>query len=117
MLTQELANHFAQAWLDAWNSHDINKIISHYADGVVLISPIAGKLLGNPEVTGKKAVKSYFIKGLAAYPDLKFDLQEVLFGQQSIVLFYINQNGVKAGEFMQLDNEGRVIRMYAHYSD
>ena len=117
MITKETAVQFAREWEASWNSHDIERIISHYADGIVLVSPIAGKLLGTPEVKGIEAVKSYFMKGLQAYPDLKFEIIDVLYGEESVVLYYINQNGIKAGEFMQIDGEGKVSRMYAHYGE
>lgn len=117
MITKELANKFADNWEQSWNYHDINKIMSHYANDVVLTSPIAGKLLGNPEVKGAAAVKGYFLKGLQAYPDLKFKVLDVLHGEKSIVLYYVNQNGIKVGEFMELDSQFKVIRMYAHYSE
>ena len=111
------AKQFAEKWEKSWNSHDINEIMDHYANDVIVISTIAEKLLGNPEVKGFEAVKSYFMKGLQAYPDLKFEVIDVLSGEESIVLYYINQNGIKAGEFMQIDSEGKISRMYAHYSE
>ena len=47
--------------------------MSHYAPEVVLTSPTAAKLLGDPSATvvGKEAVRSYFARGLEAYPNLK----------------------------------------------
>jgi len=117
MIGKEIAREFADEWEKSWNSHDINRIMSHYADDIVLVSPIAGRLLGHPEVKGIESVRSYFMKGLQAYPDLKFKILDVLQGEESIVLYYINQNGVKAGEYMQLGSDGKVSRMYAHYSE
>ncbi len=117
MITQKKANEFAQQWIKAWNSHDIDKIIAHYAKDVILVSPIAGKLLGDPEVRGLEAVKRYFLKGLEAYPNLNFKLQEVFPGEQSIVLLYLNQKGERASEFMLLDLDNKVVRMYAHYCE
>ncbi len=111
------AKQFAAKWEESWNSHDINKIMGHYASDVMIISPVAGKLLGNPEVKGFEAVKSYFIKGLQAYPDLKFKVLEVLYGEKSIVLYYVNQNGVKAGEFMQFGTDDKIVSMHAHYNE
>jgi predicted ester cyclase len=111
------AKQFSEKWEKSWNSHDINEIMEHYSSDVIIISPIAGKLLGNPEVKGFEAVKSYFMKGLQAYPDLKFEVIDVLLGEGSIVLYYINQNSIKAGEFMQIDSNGKISRMYAHYSE
>ncbi len=56
MITQKFAKSFAEKWVSAWNSHDIDEIIVHYADNVDLIFPIAEKLLGNPKVSGIDAV-------------------------------------------------------------
>ncbi len=114
-LSLESAEEFARGWVAAWNSHDMERIMSHYSDDVVLVSPVAASLLGYAQVRGKDAVRHYFEKGLAAYPDLKFVLDGVLCGQDSIVLLYTNQEGIQAGEFMVLDARGRVTHMYAHY--
>ena len=117
LITKETATQFAQEWEASWNSHDIGRIISHYAEDIVLISPIAYALLGEAEVHGIESVKRYFLRGLQAYPNLKFEILDVLFGVGSVVLYYNNQNGIKAGEFMQLNREGKVFRMYAHYGE
>ncbi len=117
MLTGEIAKQFANEWAAAWNSHDIDKIMHHYTHDIVLVSPIAAKLLNHAEVVGIESVKSYFLKGLQAYPDLKFDVLDVLYAEQSIVLYYVNQKGTKAGEFMLLDNHYKIRKMYAHYSE
>ena len=31
MLTKERAMEFAKEWIDAWNAHDLNRILSHYS--------------------------------------------------------------------------------------
>ncbi len=116
MMEMTMAKQFAQSWEQAWNAHDIDRIMPHYADTIVLVSPIAAKLLGQAEVKGAEAVRRYFIKGLDAYPDLTFKVLEVFTGEQSLVLYYVNQNGTKAGEFMQFDTAGKVEKMLAHYS-
>lgn len=42
-LNQAFAQQFSKEWISSWNAQDIGKIISHYADEIVLISPVAGK--------------------------------------------------------------------------
>ena len=118
MLTEENARKFADEWIQAWNCHNLDQIMEHYADNVVLISPVAAKLLNDPSgaVKGKQAVRAYFKKGLEAYPQLKFELIEVMWGLSSVVLHYVNQNGTKSGEFMELDGVGRVVKVVANYS-
>ena len=41
MLSEVEAGKFADDWIQAWNSHDLEAIMSHYAPEVVLTSPTA----------------------------------------------------------------------------
>ena len=118
MLTESAVRQFAADWLDAWNSHDLDALLSHYAPEIVLTSPVAARLLNDPSgaVAGKDALRAYFARGLEAYPNLTFDLIDVMWGLSSIVLYYRNQNGTKTGEFMELDATLKVTRVVANYS-
>jgi hypothetical protein len=112
------AKEFAKDWIDAWNSHDLDRILSHYASDVVLVSPVAAKLTGDPSGTlrGKEALRSYFQKGLELFPNLQFKLVDVMQGLSSVVLYYENQRGTKTGEFMEFNADGAVVRVVANYS-
>lgn len=118
MITEDQARELAQDWVEAWNAHDLDQIMSHYAEDVILISPVAAKLLNEPlgTVTGKAALRSYFIKGLEIYPDLKFELLDVMWGLSSVVLYYINQKGTKAGEFMEVSSIVSITKVVANYN-
>ena len=118
MVTGEWAKEFAKEWVASWNAHDLDRILSHYTDDVVLISPVAAKLLNDPSgnVRGKAELRAYFSKGLEAFPSLKFELADVLWGLSSIVLYYTNQRGTKTGEFMEIDTHGKVTRVVANYA-
>ena len=119
MLTGEWVREFAADWVSAWNAHDLEAILAHYAEGVVLTSPVAARLLGDPagNVRGKAAVRDYFSKGLEAFPNLKFELVDVMWGLSSVVLYYVNQRGTKTGEFMEIDGDGKVVRVVANYNN
>ena len=110
----KLANH----WVAAWNAHDLGLIMTHYDDAIELISPVAARLLGTPDgkVAGKPNLRAYFQRGLEAYPELHFRLEDVLWGINSIVLYYTNQKGTRTGEFMELSASGKVVRVVANYS-
>lgn len=118
MLNLQEAKQFAKAWCEAWNAHDLDLILSHYADQVVLTSPTAARLLSHPAgvVDGKHALRHYFGVGLKAYPNLQFEVLDVTCGVSSMVVNYANQNGVKVSEFMELGTDGKVTRVIAHYS-
>jgi hypothetical protein len=118
MLTESEVRQFAAEWLRAWNSHELDAIMSHYAPDVVLTSPVAAKLLNDPSgsVTGTLALRNYFKRGLEAYPNLTFELLDVLWGLSSVVLYYKNQNGTTSSEFMELNPNLKVTRVVANYS-
>jgi ketosteroid isomerase-like protein len=110
-------NNFAQAWVDAWNSHDLEAIMEHYADDVVFYSPFIQKLNNDPtgRIQGKEGLRAYFAKGLEAYPDLHFELYHVLEGIQSAVLYYKSVNNRLSAEMMVLNEAGKVVEVRAHY--
>jgi len=117
-MTRDEAWNLANHWIAAWNAHDLDLIMTHYEDAIELTSPVAAQLLGasGGRVAGKQNLRAYFQRGLQAYPDLHFRLQDVLWGVNSVVLYYANQVGTHTGEFMEISVAGRVARVIAHYS-
>lgn len=89
----------------------------HYHDSVELTSPIAAQLLSTSggKVVGKASLRAYFQRGLAAYPELHFRLADVLWGVNSVVLYYANQMGTHTAEFMELSADGKIARAVANY--
>src|SRR5579875_946066 len=82
VLTAEIARQFAENWVIDWNSHNLDAFLSHYDSAVSLISPTASRLLNRPSgtVNGIDELRAYFQRGLQAYPDLHFELLEVMWG-------------------------------------
>lgn len=119
MLTAKEAQQFAKDWCDSWNSHNLERILSCYADDVVLISPTAARLLKDPRgmVSGKQALRNYFSVGLMAYPNLRFEVLDVTCGVSSVVVNFENQNGAKVSEYMEFDLQGKVNKVIAHYTE
>ena len=117
-MTRDEAWNLANHWIAAWNAHDLDLIMTHYEDAIELTSPVAAQLLGAPggKVAGKENLRAYFQRALQAYPDLRFSLQDVLWGISSVVLYYTNQVGTHTGEFMEVSAIGKVARVIAHYS-
>jgi hypothetical protein len=109
-----LANH----WIAAWNGHDLDLIMTHYDDPIELTSPVAAQLLGTSDgkVVGRANLRAYFQRGLDAYPELHFHLEDVLWGVSSLLLYYTNQKRTRTGEFMELSATGKIARVVANYS-
>lgn len=85
---------------------------------VVLVSPVAANILGNPSgtVAGNAALRNYFKRGRELYPNLHFELLDVMCGLSTIMVCYKNQKGTKTAEFMDFGKNGQIIRVVAHYS-
>ncbi len=117
-MTKDDALNLANHWVAAWNAHDLDSIMTHYDDAVELTSPVAAKLLGtsNGKVVGKANLRAYFQRGLEAYPELHFHVEDVLWGLNSVVLYYTNQKGTRTAEFMELSATGKVVRVVANYN-
>ena len=117
-MTKEEAWKLANEWVAAWNAHDLDLIMGHYNEAVELTSPVAARLLGKPDgkVIGKSNLRAYFARGLEAYPELQFRLEDVLWGLNSLVLYYTNQKGTRTAEFMELSAAGKVVRVVANYN-
>lgn len=116
-LDAQFAHHFAQEWVAAWNAHDLPRILSHYRDDFEMYSPLIARIGGEPSgrLQGKDAVGRYWAKALELLPDLHFELQEVLLGTASLVLYYRSPKGWAAETFV-FDQDGKVAQARAHYS-
>lgn len=114
-----IPEHFAQDWIDAWNRHDLDAILSHYDDDIAFTSPFVIQIFGEPSGTlrGKAALRDYFGKALSRFPDLKFELIRELRGVDSVVLHYHSVKNLLAAEVMTFGAGSKVVRVSAHYSD
>jgi ketosteroid isomerase-like protein len=113
------AQRFARDWYAAWNAHDLERILSHYADDVEMASPLVAVLTGQAEgtIVGKEALRAYFAAGLERYPRLQFEPLELFVGVSSLVLQYISAGGQPAAEVVFLNEEGKIARYVGHYAD
>jgi hypothetical protein len=117
-MTEADAQRFAIEWVESWNSHDLERILSHYSEDVEVTSPLIETLLGPGRfsVRGKKALRTCWGPALERYPDLRFVLFRAYAGPNSLVLHYQSVQGLVAAECMELDADGAVRRVLAHYA-
>jgi ketosteroid isomerase-like protein len=118
-MDQRAAERFAQEWYAAWNAHDLERILNHYADDVEMASPLVSLLTGEADgrIVGKDALRAYFTAGLEKYPSLRFEPLELFVGVRSLVLQYVGASGQPAAEVVFLNEEGKIARYLAHYAD
>jgi len=112
-------NHqkFAEEWINSWNSHDLDDILSHYSEDIEISTPMIAMATGGKEssLKGKEKVREYWKKALDKFPDLHFELIQSTAGVSSVALFYKSIMDKYAVEVMFFNEEGKVNKMYAHY--
>lgn len=116
MIDPAFARHFADEWIAAWNAHDLERILTHYADDFEMASPVIAQVAGEPSgvLRGKAHVAAYWRKALALRPDLHFTLERVLVGAESVAIAYRGHRGASVETFWFGADE-KVVRAAAHY--
>jgi len=119
-MTKEFATAFAQDWIESWNLHDIEKILSHYTEDFTIETPMALKLYpqSGGVVVGKSEVRKYWTIGLEKNPNLKFELIDLLIGVNSIGLYLFNtSSNKKSVELMSFNSHNKVNKAIVTYSE
>ena len=107
---------FADDWIAAWNSHDLERILAHYAEDVVFESPYAEKITGSPRVVGKAALRAYWSRGLSINTDLTFTLKAVYGGPAGVAIrYHSSRTGHEAVEVLQFNEAGLASWAAAYY--
>jgi ketosteroid isomerase-like protein len=55
MIERQWALNFAREWIEAWNSHDLERIFSHYTEDFEMTSPLIVERMCEPTGTLKGA--------------------------------------------------------------
>lgn len=118
MVESGFAESFAAEWVAAWNAHDLERVLSHYADDFEMASPQIVHLAGVERgvLKGKHAVRSYWEVALGRRPDLFFRLHEVFVGIGTVCICYESQPGWNAVEWFRFGPGCKVVKSAAHYS-
>jgi ketosteroid isomerase-like protein len=116
MLTHDFAKRFAASWIDAWNSHDLERILSHYTDDFVMASPRIAMVTSEASgiLKGKAAIGPYWRIALELSPQLRFEHISTFVSADSIVIHYKGVRGLTA-EALFFNDAGKVYRAAAHY--
>jgi ketosteroid isomerase-like protein len=109
---------FAAEWIESWNSHDLDRILNHYADDVEVTTPMIKAAMGIDSGTlhGKALVRQYWEAVLNKVPDLHFELIECTQSIDSLAVYYQSVMGKRAIEVMFFDPQGKVTKVIAHYN-
>ena len=118
MLSAADAEAFARSWFKAWNDHDLDAIMRHYAADIEHSSPFISRYNGDPScapLKGKAAVRAYFGRALERNPTLRFEPMHIGAGVDSVALVYRRMTGEIAVEAFEI-HDGLVRHSMSHYT-
>jgi hypothetical protein len=115
-MDEDVARRFAGEWLDAWNAHDLDAILSHFSDDVVFSSPLAQRILEGSDgvIRGIDELRVYWREGLRRNPELHFEIEGLYVGVTTLVILYRNHSGGLVNEVLTFDG-ALVIAGHATY--
>lgn len=118
MIDSDFATAFARDWVRAWNDHDLDAILSHYAEDVVFHSPRIRVVTGLDvdSLSGKAALRDYWGKALGRLRDLFFEIDQVLPGSDALTILYTNERSQYVAETFVFGSDGKVVRSIAAYT-
>ena len=119
MLIPETAHALARRWIDAWNAHDLDRILDLYDDAVVMRSPLIVERMDEPSgsLRGKDRLRAYWAIGLAASPPLRFELLGVYVGVDSVTVHYRSVGRRLVAEVLTVDRSGRIVSGISHHGE
>ena|SRR5438105_712401 len=116
MFQDGFAERFAKDWIDAWNRHDLDSILSHYEPNFEFSSPVLAKFIPGSQgkLNGVDSARAYWAKAFTLRPDLHFEPIAVLKGVDSLVIHYKGLDNKLCAEFFIFGGNGKVVRSHAH---
>jgi hypothetical protein len=112
------SHDFAQEWVEAFNEHNLERILAHYADDLQLVSPFYLQFTEGrtDELNGISELRHYFGTALQRYPELRFRLLDVAEGSRGpCIRYHTNLGNRIAMEAIELDASGKAARVLCHY--
>jgi len=89
------------------------RVLSLYADDIVLFSPHARERVGTGRIAGIAALRRYWTAGGAA--GSQFELDRVLVGDDCVTILYWNHRGQTVAETFEFGAADLIARSYACY--
>ena len=99
-------------WCQAWCRGDLDAVMAHYADDVVVCVPEAAGASARSDgwLRGKVAVAAWVSDAMKT-PGLRFEFVEVLTGAGHVTILFRREGGALAAHTTEIDGQGRARRV------
>jgi SnoaL-like domain len=111
------ARAHADQWLAGWEARDLDRVMASYSDDVDFAASTVVNRWDRPDgrLQGKAELRRHFERGLELAPDLRFIEEAFLISPGGYALLYRRENGNRALDVVELDQQGRAARVRAYY--
>jgi hypothetical protein len=105
-------------WIEAWNAHDLDRIMSHYADDVEFEANTVVKRWNKPDgkLRGINELREHFKLGLSLAPQIHFTFEQFFSVPSGYAVLYRRDNGNQVMDVVELNEAGKARRVKAFYS-
>jgi len=110
-------NEIIADWLDAWNCHDIDRIMAHYAEEIEFTAQTVVARWGKADgkLVGKAELRKHFAKGLELAPEIHFEMDQILWSPNGYAVLYHRENNNQVLDAVELNAEGLAVKVTAYY--
>jgi hypothetical protein len=116
IMDRAAAGRFVEDWCAHWRKVDVDAVVAHFAGNADMRSPLALRLTGSPVVAGAENIRTYWRQAYGAIESADLKILNWSWDEAIARLTVWWQLGdVRASEFMDFDDAGRVMRSEAFY--
>lgn len=104
-------------WVDAWNCHDLDRIMAHYAEEIEFTAQTVVARWGKPDgkLIGKTELRRHFEKGLELAPSIHFEIDQILWSPNGYAVLYHRENNNRVLDAVELNAENLAVKVTAYY--
>jgi hypothetical protein len=107
----------AEDWIAAWNAHDLDRIMGHYAEEVEFEANTVVARWHKPDgkLRGLSELREHFRLGLSLAPRTHFTLEQVFFAPSGYAVLYQRDNGNQVLDVVELNELDKAQKVKAFY--
>ena len=113
MIDRVFAQQFATDWIDAWNDHDLDRLLRHFSGDFEAWAPAISLVTRDSAgiLRGKAAVMASWNHARQLIPEVRFELISTLVGETSVTLYYKDVRGRLAAETFCFGPDRKIVRV------
>jgi len=116
------AKKHIRKWINAWNDHDLKKILSLYSEDILFSSPKVKSVIPDRQsatITSKRELEEYFSHGLKKFPNLHFTPLDYFLKDGKVTLEYLgtpdNKIQWSVMEKFEFNTVGLIVKSNVYY--